>query len=100
MSINEFIDGPSMNIIDGYPSMNSFIDGPSMIIIDGPSMNMVPFLWFPFFGPFFGAFLLGPSAFRGGWRPTSGEAGDRQKGGCGGLQAPQNMFAFKPLSAD
>ena len=22
--------------------------------IDGPSMNMVPFLWFPFFGPFFG----------------------------------------------
>ena len=21
---------------------------------DGPSMNMVPFLWFPFFGPFFG----------------------------------------------
>ncbi len=22
--------------------------------IDGPSMNMVPFLWAPFFGPFFG----------------------------------------------
>ena len=32
-----------------------------MIIIDGPSMNMVPFLWFPFFAPFFGAFLLGLS---------------------------------------
>ena len=22
--------------------------------LDGPSMNMVPFLWAPFFGPFFG----------------------------------------------
>ena len=28
--------------------------------IDGPSMNMVPFLWAPFFGPFFG--LHGPGS--------------------------------------
>ena len=34
-------------------TINEFIDG-------NPSMNMVPFLWFPFFGPFFGAFPLGP----------------------------------------
>ena len=37
--------------------------------IDGPSMNMVPFLWAPFFGPFFGAFFrtfpLGPMGPRG-----------------------------------
>ena len=54
-----FIDGhPPMNN-NGYPSMISIGDS-SMIIIDGPSMNMAPFLWAPFFGPFFGAFLLGP----------------------------------------
>ena len=36
-----FIDGPSMNIIDGYPSL-IFIDGPSLNIIDGyPSMLFI-----------------------------------------------------------
>ena len=34
-SINEFIDGPSMNSL--RDAINEFIDG--------PSMNMVPFLW-------------------------------------------------------
>ena len=34
-----------------WTSINDIHYGPSMIIIDGPSMNMVRFLWAPFFEP-------------------------------------------------
>ena len=56
-----FIDGhPSLIFIDGYPSMNSLMDTINEFM-DGPSMNMVPFLWAPFFGLFFGPLSLGLS---------------------------------------
>ena len=44
--------------IDGYPSMNSLMDTINESI-DGSSMNMVPFFWAPSLGPFFGTFLIG-----------------------------------------
>ena len=85
----------SMDTINEHQwiSINEFIDGPSMIIIDGPSMNMVPFLCVPSLGRLWTS-QVQPSICRESSHHTS--QGPREPGQRKGNQRKGTIFVDRP----